>query len=378
MPTKRANGQGCIYYNRQRGKWIVSITLYKDNSTGKYVRKTKTCLNEQHAHDTLEQMNHDKNNGILIFDYSITIEDWILKWLKEAKSQTIELSTYNNYLSNIKNHIIPMLGHIKVRQLRIPDIQNFYNQLYISKINPKTVQRIHVILNASLEYAISNDLITKNPAQFAKRKKMMPYENNPYTALELQDMLEKIKDEKYFVPILMLSLLGLRRGELLALTLDDIDWKQDLIKVNRSLSRDRELNTDKYSYKLKTTKTISSKRFIGMNERLKAILKKYINDNYDTIQSNQNNLIFCTQTGDFMNPNSLTYYFRTMLEKHDLRIIRLHDLRHSFGMMMIRGTSYTMAKELLGHSSIFTTINIYNHIKLNEIKEATKILDAVY
>lgn len=378
MSRKRANGQGCIYFNKQREKWIVSITLHKNNQTGKFVRKTMTCRNKQHAEETLERMIRDKGNGIFIFNYDVTIEDWTMKWLRESKSQTIEKSTYNNYLSNISNHIVPILGSIKLHQLRVSDVQYFYNSLYEAGLNAKTVQRIHVILSAALDYAIVNDLINKNPTHYVKRKKMEPFENRPYSENELRVMLEKIKDEEYFIPVLMLSILGLRRSELLALTYDDIDWDENVIRIRKSLSRVKDYTTGEYSYDLKSTKTISSKRIIGMNEKLKELLLDYKERQSLKVLSNPHNLIFCKIDGGFINPGSLSYHFSRILERHSLRKIRLHDLRHSFGMIMIRNTSLSITQALLGHTSVFTTLNIYNQVNIDEIKNASKVLDNVF
>jgi len=320
-------------------------------------------------------------------------KDWMKYWLDDCKVNTIELTTLENYRSNIKNHIIPWLGDFKLKDLSVKEIQQFYNHLYengrddgTGGLNPRTVQRIHTIVNSSLKHAVRCEVINKNVATYAIKRKMRKFEIDPFSVEELKEFLAVTKDEEMYPLFVTSALTGLRRGEVIALRWDDVDLKNRKITVKKSIGyRFKSEDSNKRELILKDTKTESSRRTVPINsylaEILEAVRKKQLEKAFKLGRDsfNPNDLVFIEKNGSFINPNKYSNEFRRVIKEYGFRKIRLHDLRHAFGTILLQeGVSHKLIKDLLGHSTIVTTLDIYTHTNLNELRKASsKLTDAL-
>lgn len=364
--------------------WQIVIERDIDPETGERDRIYKTVKGgtKKQAEKEMNKILYEINNNIYVEANTKTfgafLEEWLDTYIKPNKSPT----TYSGYEKHVKNYIIPALGNKKLQHLKTLNIQKFYNRLLKESplsgkpMKPKTVQNIHMNVRAALSQAVKLDLIKKNPAENVILPKAKKYKAEIYDQEEVEILIEKVKDTDLEVPICLDVALGLRRGELLALKWEDIDFENCKVKIRNNLVQvGNEIIT-------KEPKTESSIREIELPMTLIQLLKKerkkYLEKKIRLGEEfNDNDLIICKENGDPFKPHSFTNKFRRFLARHNLKTIRLHDLRHTNATLMLKyGINPKVAQQRLGHSSIATTMDIYSHVITEVEKEAAAKLDS--
>jgi integrase len=300
--------------------------------------------------------------GELLDDETVTVKEWGETWLKTYKTGK-EYKTYQMYENVLDNHIIKELGHMKLKDLKPFHVQGLINSRKAQGLT-RTLDILKLTLKQIFEQAIENDYMIKNPA----RKIEMPSKEKKLKRSLTDDELKIVKStqftnkEKAFLFILLYA--GLRRGEALALTKKDIDFKAGVIKVNKVIvfkNNRPELKT--------YTKTEAGMREITIVDKLKAILKPYV-------ESMNSIILFQPQTSKgYMTETSFrsmwAKIWRTLNKqaggKHDViafaKDVTPHILRHTYATMLYyAGVDIKQAQYLLGHSSAEVTLNLYTHL----------------
>lgn len=260
-------------------------------------------------------------------------------------------------------------------------IENFYNiMLKDIKLSPKTILQYHRILHKALDKAYKMQLIVKNPADLVELPKIKKYTAHVLNVKESKQLLEACKNTRLEVPINLALILGLRAGEILGLSWDNINFENNTIDIVQNLVK----NSATKSYSLQQPKSESSIRTLTAPTELMSLLKdaqikqqKFKNnDKYN----NKYKLVFTKIDGDPMTSDSFSRMFRDFLKRHDLPLIRFHDLRHTNAtIMLVSGTSMKVASSRLGHSSISITADLYTHVLQSlETDASNKIANVIY
>jgi len=292
------------------------------------------------------------------------------------------LNTLNGVRLNFDRHIKPYIGDIKLRDLTGSDLQWLYNHLgdkgrvdNKGGLSGSTIRRIHNIIHQALDQAVAEDIVVKNVSNQVILKKLQKQQFEPYTVEEVQQLLESTRNEWLHPMIALLIYTGIRRSELLALTWEDMSFEDRSISINKALTK--QATADEPSrYLVMPTKSEKSNRIIPMAEPIAAILNernkelKMLKLKSGDHSFNKDNLVCVDQNGQMMNGNLFTQRFKALLKKYKLRDIRVHDLRHSFATEQLKsGASAESVRDLLGHSNIQTTLNIYRHVDLDEKRD---------
>jgi integrase len=363
--------------------WQIIIERDIDPSTGerKRIYRTLKGCTKKHAEKEMYKILNEINNNVYVEANTKTfgqfLEDWLDVYIKPNKSPT----TYAGYERHVRKYIIPALGNKKLQQLKVIDIQKFYNSLLEESplsgkpMKPKTIQNIHMNIRAALSQAVKLDLIKKSPADNVILPKTRKYKAEIYDQDEVTILMEKVKDTDLEVPISLAVGLGLRRGELLALTYDDVDFENSKIMIKHNqVQVGKEILT-------KEPKTESSIREIELPKTLVSLLQKERRKYYEKKMKagadfKDHNLIVCKEDGEPIKSNSFSQKFRRFLARHDLKKLRFHDLRHTNATLMLKyGINPKVAQQRLGHASISTTMDIYSHVITEVEKEAAAKLD---
>ena len=258
--------------------------------------------------------------------------------------------------------------NLTLRELEARHLQMFYSEM-LRKVKPNTVIHYHAIIHSALKYAVKTDMLVQNVADKVDRPKKNSFQPVFLSAEEMQKMFEALRGTKLELPVLVAAFYGFRRGEVLGLKWDAIDFERGTISVIRTVTTitldgkqtEIEQQSAKTKSSLRTLPLIGSFReyFLQVKEAQelnKQVCGNCYNHEYD-------GFVFVDELGERMRANYLTSAFPKFLEDHGLRRMRFHDLRHSCASLLLaNGVPLKQIQEWLGHSDFSTTANIYAHL----------------
>lgn len=313
------------------------------------------------------------STGMTVVPDELKFTDFLSDWLKMMKN-SVEVTTYSNYEKGIKGRIIPYFNKrhpkLKLRDVTPKHIQDYYTyELEVAKVSPNTVIHRHANIHKALKYAYQTNLIDSNPAAKVQRPRKLRFETHPYNAEELDALFQAVKGTNLELGVMLAAFYGLRRSEVCGLRWDAIDFEKKTITIRHTVVQTK-VDGSNVLIKKDRTKTKSSFRtlplvkpfedfFLNIRDR-QEINRRLCGSSYNT---ENEAYIYVNELGELMKPNYLTQSFPMFLEKHGLRKIRFHDLRHSCATLLYaNGVALKDIQEWLGHSDIATTSNIYTHL----------------
>ena len=342
---------------QRKTKWIALGLPEKGNK-----RKAEAELARLRA-----EFEPPKEVGALSSD--MLFADYLLEWLEIAKGR-LAVATYSSYAAMIKKPVGPYFRqrNLTLRELEARHLQMFYSEM-LRKVKPNTVIHYHAIIHSALKYAVKADMLVQNVADKVDRPKKNSFQPVFLSAEEMQKMFEALRGTKLELPVLVAAFDGFRRGEVLGLKWDAIDFERGTISVIRTVTTitldgkqtEIEQQSAKTKSSLRTLPLIGSFReyFLQVKEAQelnKQICGNCYNHEYD-------GFVFVDELGERMRANYLTSAFPKFLESHGLRRMRFHDLRHSCASLLLaNGVPLKHIQEWLGHSDFTTTANIYAHL----------------
>lgn len=361
---------------RKRSKNYIVYLEYFDKETNK--RKQKNMGSYPLKRDANKRLNEVKEEIYkeeLLLPNEIILQDFLLDFLEKYK-MNLSITTYNCYMRICKKYIIPLLGDIKLCDIRPIHIQNYVDDL-LDLLTPQTI-KVHLnILNLALKRASRLKLIKENVVQFVEVPKNKKYKNEIYNAEDMKKLLEKSRETSLELPIILASGLGLRISEILGLTWNNIDFNDFTITIDKITVR------DKGQVILKEPKTESSIRTISAPKEIILMLKQLKKDRLAAKlrgEKSHRELIFYDKNLNPIAQDVLSKKFRYFLQENNLKHIRFHDLRHSHVTMLIDAkVPIKVISERVGHSNVNTTLNIYSHALREMDQEASdKISDTLF
>lgn len=342
---------------QRKTKWIALGLPEKGNK-----RKAEAELAKLRAEFEPPKEVGDLSSDMLFADY-------LLEWLEIAKGR-LAVATYSSYAAMIKMPVGPYFRqrNLTLRELEARHLQMFYSEM-LRKVKPNTVIHYHAIIHSALKYAVKTDMLVQNVADKVDRPKKNSFQPVFLSAEEMQKMFEALRGTKLELPVLVAAFYGFRRGEVLGLKWDAIDFERGTISVIRTVTTitldgkqtEIEQQSAKTKSSLRTLPLIGSFReyFLQVKEAQelnKQVCGNCYNHEYD-------GFVFVDELGERMRVNYLTSAFPKFLESHGLRRMRFHDLRHSCASLLLaNGVPLKHIQEWLGHSDFTTTANIYAHL----------------
>ena len=357
MSRKRGNGEGSIY-RRKDGRWVGQYLVYTaDGPKYRYLYgKTRQDVSKK-----LTKAMADRDGRITFDAGTITVSEYLDRWMKDSVRGTVRLSTVERHEINVRVHINPALGQVKLKSLTPAHVRALHREKLDSGSSPATVRKIHSTLHKALAQAVADGLIPRNAAD-VKAPRPAPDEMRPLSEAEARTFLEAASDERFEALYVLAITTGLRRGELLGLRWDDADLEKGTLRVGRALVREGG------RYTLGDTKTKRGRRQVNLTPRtvnaLKAHRKRQLEERVSLAGLYEDQgLIFATSAGTPIQPENLVKRsFKPLLKKTGLPEIRFHDLRHTCATLLLgRGVHPKIVQELLGHATIAMTLDTYSH-----------------
>ena len=288
---------------------------------------------------------------------------------------TVKPNTLHNTKAFFKNHILPDLGNFYIEKLTIFRCQQIVNKW--SDGLPKTFIILYNFSKKIFDYAISNELIQRNPMKrviLPKIEQQKKPFTNFYSKEELNEFLEACKQKKnprVYLFFRILAYTGMRKGEALALKWSDVNFAECTIDINKTLSIG-----DHNSVIIGTPKTKASYRTIHIDQQTIYYLKEWRKEQrkrlfklgFNALSDDQ--LLFNNKDNGLVRPWLVQSWNRTIAKDTGLKYITVHGFRHTHASLLFEaGTPMEDVKDRLGHSSITTTLNVYTHVTSSQRKK---------
>lgn len=325
----------------KKGFYYVVLSYY-DNRNKRHVKFVSTGLpekgNKRKAEAELARIRSEfeppQAVGELASD--MPFAEYLLEWLDIVKVR-VKATTFSSYEAMIKSTIEPYFRKkgYTLQGLEARHIQQFYSEK-LRTVKPNSVIHYHAVIHQALKYAMKTDLVPQNVAMKVDRPKKNDYQPVFLDADELKQLFDVIKGTRLELPVLVAAFYGLRRGEVCGLKWDAIDFERGTLTIKHTVTS-VQVDGKTKMYAQDSAKTKSSMRtlplvgsFAEYFKEVKAAqeLNKQVCDNCYNYE--YDGYVFVDELGDLMKPDYLTAYFPQYIQKHGLKRMRFHDLRHPY------------------------------------------------
>src|SRR5215218_5165480 len=361
---QRGNGAGTVYPRKNRDGKVTSYRGSYFAPDGK--RRYVSAKRKGDAERALREAMTDADRGLTFDASNQTVGGYMLRWLEDFAKGDLAPRTYHNYKLQIREHIVPAFGTMKLSKLDTPNIQALYSAKLRDGLKPSSVRYIHAVLHRALSKAVELRLIARNPAASADPPKVRHEEITPLDPEQTRTFLEAASWQKYEALYVLSLTCGLRMGESLGLKWSDIDLNAGTLRVSRQLQRMRR-DGDKSGTLVFSEPKNSSRRTIDLPQRAIEALRNHrktqLEEKLRANSYEDQGLVFATSKGTPLDAqNIVNRHFKPLLKSTGLPDKRWHDLRHTCATLLLdRGVHPKLGQHLLGHASITITLDLYSH-----------------
>lgn len=380
--ARRGNGEGTIY-RRKDGTWCGMVTVGR-KADGNLDRKTFYGRKRGEVNQKIIEFRKAVENAVI--DEKITLGGWLDIWMAEYKRSNLRENTIDSYLRNIRIHIKPALGHIPLYKLTLDDVQLFINTLADKNKSTALIRKIRNILHGAIEKAIIKGLINHDATLGLELPEHKQEEIRVLSMEETKRFFKYAEENQLGCAFKLAYLTGMRSGELLALSWDDVDLENGKINISKTLIIKHDPNPEaKPKTKLviqNEPKTESSRRTINMSKKTLEMLKRQ-----KEIQETEkrkaegiytdNNLVFCTSIGTLINLSNFRRSFNAIAKNANIDGASPHSLRHTFATRLFeqKDVKSKTVSALLGHKKVAHTLDIYTRVEDGVKLDAVEKLD---
>lgn len=361
MAGRRGNHEGSIYQRSADGLWC-GVALLGYDVRGRMIRKTVTAKSRAEATRKLARLRRQVDAGSVSTVKTLTLSELMTRWFEDVLSREVARSTYDNYHTVVKYHVLPSLGRRKVTEIKVADVDRLLAAKLGEGLSASTVHRVRALISQCLDQGVRWGEVPTNVARLSRPPKMVRPEGRTLTREQAQQLLEALREHRHESLYLLMLSTGMRRGEALGLKWEDLNTDIGVVRVKRNLKREggRIVTAD--------TKTLKSRRAVN----IPAPVMEALRVNRELQEKERVNLgeawietgfIFTTSIGTPIDPRNLYREFTQICERAGLGRWHPHELRHSAASLMLAsGVKLQVVSEVLGHSSIRMTADVYGHI----------------
>ncbi|MGW4842748.1 tyrosine-type recombinase/integrase [Nocardia brasiliensis] len=389
MSGRRTTGEGTVY-RRKDGRWEGAA--YLPTVSGKIRRLRVYGKTRTEANAKLTIRLADAERGVAIPDQSWTIGAYLDYWIRDIAPTTRRPKTMEQYEATVRLYLKPMFGSYTLERLTVATLQQILNQALAEGKSLRVVRLIRTVLSAALTRAMREELVTRNVARLVELQESHREEIVPWTAEEGSRFLKYAHSHPLYPAFLILGIYGLRRGEVLGLRWQDIDWDHNVIHIRQQLQQignHLEVGPVKTKAGRRDLPLLDIVRhalcqyrdraqFSGLSSTFEVIegvpTEIHVLDSHDASAFNHNlmatklddeeiaDIIIRGRNGMPLWPRNFVRAFHLLCKKAGVRRIKVHHLRHGAATLLKNsGTPDRDAQLILGHSHISTTQQMYQH-----------------
>lgn len=371
--SRRGHGEGLIY-RRADGRWEARIDL--GWSGGKRARRSFYGRTRFEVSEKLREAQNLARSHAPITDGNLRVGEFLDRWLDEVIKPSRQRATWAGYEVNVRTHIKPTIGRIKLAQLTPAHVQALINTKSEEGLAPRTVQYVHATLRAALNVAVRWGLVTRNMAVPVIMASVDREPVKPFSQDEARMVIEMAASHRLAAFFTVAMAIGLRPSEALGLSWDDVDLMEGLVHVRRVLER-----RSAADFAFKQPKSRRSRRSIALpgvcvdalakHRRLQLEERLAAGKDWSDL-----NLVFTTGTGEPLDRTQVSRQFAALLARAGLPHRRLYDCRHTAASLLLaQGVAPRVVMETLGHSSYQLTMETYTHVLPEVMRDAASAMD---
>ncbi|GAB7109301.1 site-specific integrase [Streptomyces phaeofaciens JCM 4814] len=370
-PRKRnPNGAGSIW-QRKDGRFEGRAYVPQPDGTRK--RKTVYGATWEECDEKRQELVRRDRQGIPTPSRSAKLSEWLPYWLEEYIRPHRKRTTYVKYEMHVRLYLVPLLGSRRLESLTTANVRQMISKV-TAQSSAATAKEAHRVLRTAIAAACREELISRNVVQLVPAPRVEPRELRPWSLDETLTFLEAARTDPLYTAFVLAVALGLRRGEILGLQWRDVDLDRRALTVRTTLNRGgRELYLD-------TTKNRRS-RVIPVPLMCVAPLRWQRMRQAEQRAAvgadwHESDHVFTTRSGRPIEPRNLYRSFLRISEAAKLPQVRLHDTRHGCASLLFAaGVAPRTVMEILGHSQIAVTMNVYTHVSDDHRREAMGHMD---
>ena len=375
MPKKSGSGAGSLFFDKSKNKWIVQRYV-TDFNTGKTSRKTKAFSSEEEGKKYLSTLMYQKENPLYIKNNGIPINELMrVNLQKKLDMNLIKERQFTRIEQTIKVIEKSYISHKSIEEIDAEELQGYFNTL--KDYSNSYIKKIYEQYSQAFKYAMDKGYIARNPMIDVVKPKSNK-KDKVVRALEVEEQQlltdflvnKSLKECPYKNAFLIQMYMGLRIGEALALQNMDIDLKHNLLRVDKTLTTDK----NEKVIMGETTKTYAGIRDLPIPQ----FINPFIIEQMEQGKNNKYNQLFLSPKGNLVDPRNANIALKKILKDNfNITDITTHSLRHTYGTRCIEAGMRAVAlQRLMGHTDISITLNTYTSVfnkykqtELNKVNE---------
>lgn len=376
---KRANGEGSVY-KRTDGRWAATLT-YVD-AAGATKRQTFYGKTQADVRAKLKEAKGRTEKGAPPKDARVRLGEFTERWIATTLAASDRKDTTKQvYAGLARTHVVGgAIGSKTLDRVKPTDVEGMVLALRAAGKSDATVRQVYTVLRAVLDAAVRDGLLGANPAEAVKRPGVARKEAKHLGGEDLRRLLDEGDKGRYGRLLRLLALTGLRRGEALALRWQDVDLDRGTLRVAGTLSR---VNG---SLTITEPKTDRSRRSVPLPlhavEVLRRQKERQDEERWQAAGAKawtESGLVFTTEAGTPVDPRNALRALRVAAKAAGLEDVGLHTLRHSAATALLEaGVPLVTVSEILGHSSVAITGDVYGHVSTHGARAAMDVLGAEF
>lgn len=364
---RRGHGEGSIY-RRADGRWVATISL------GGGKRKSFTGTTRKAVAERLTAALRDRDRGLPIVAERQTVAQYLADWIAAA-NPTLKPLSQVSYAQDIRLHLAPALGAQKLARLSAQAVQRFLADKLTAGAAPASVRHMYNVLHRALADAERLGLVARNVCDLVQVPRVTRAEIHPLTGEQLRALLAACRGHRLEALYTLALATGMRRGELCALRWADVDLDAGAIHVRRTVA----WIDGRWVYG--EPKSAKGRRRILLAapavEALRAHRARQLAERLALGPAwAEGDLVFASEVGTPLSKTTVVYRgLRPLLTRAGLPLIRFHDLRHTCATLLLGArVNPKVVSELLGHSSVAITLDVYAHVLPDMQQDAAEVM----
>ena len=367
---RRANGQGSIYFDPKRDRWVALAFDIHNKRHSKFFKRRQDAENWLHEQRIARQLG----NSTYALDNKATVATFLLEWLEQYRGN-IRPNTYRNYRETINSRIIPYIGGLNAAKLPPQSIEKLYGTLREKGYRGGSIKIVHRVLSVAYNHAVRMEVIPRNPIERVKipRVESIPTQHIPFK--DYQRILTEATWDPYMNARVIVGMcIGLRNGEIYGLKWSDIDWRNKTLTIARQVQRVKGQGLDFYPVKQGTTRTIPlTDNWIVAFEQHRHF-QNLEKENWVV----DLDLIFPGHNGNFLEAKQDWKRWKRLLKWAGLPDYEPRQMRKTAFTYMAQKTDLKTLMEFSGHTQVSTLMNSYVFASSESLHGAIKAIDGMY